>query len=76
MLFHFLERVPITEVYTAVAGFDGKRRRVCDAGLTKERAETIAVGAHIAVRVLAQMTMYVDENAHAEVDYHKTMYNH
>jgi len=71
MLFHFLQRVSIPEVHTAVTGFDGKRRRVCDAALTKESSETIAIGAHIAVCVLAQMTMYVNENAHAEVDYHK-----
>jgi hypothetical protein len=49
---------------------------VCDAALAKESAETITIGANMAVRVLAQMTMYVNENAHEEVDHHKTMYNH
>jgi len=66
MFLDFRQHIPIAEIQTAVEGLDRKWRRVGDACLAKQRAESFAVGAHVAVRVLPGMAVDIDQRGHEQ----------
>jgi hypothetical protein len=59
-----LDGEPVPGIQPSVAGFDGKRDGVCDAGLLMQIAEPGAARAHGRIVDLPEMGVNIDEGFH------------